>query len=265
MLGNAPFVTLTVNGAAATFLLDTGAERTMLAAAAARRLGVETHYEYPRKMRGLGGALASGDARLRSLGLGRMALADFQVLVGPVSLPGPGGKPLDGLLGADFFSTFEVDLDLAHARLTLYERLPCAIAGPPWSLAYTTIAVNRSLHDHLFFPVSLDGHRVAAFIDTGAELSAVDAAAALSLGVDAVELERDPVATLRGAGSEVVKSRAHRFARLEIGGEMLRDRVIVVTNLRLQDADLVLGVDYLRSRRVWLSYGSHQIFLARAT
>jgi len=214
-------------------------------------------------MRSLDGAVSSGDARLRSLGLGGMALSDFRVLVGSVSLPGPAGKPLDGLLGADFLSSFEVDLDLAHGRMILYERLPCAIAAPPWSQPYVAIPVNRSLHDHLFFPVSLDGHKFAAFIDTGAELSAIDAGAALTTGVTGAALNQDPVANLRGAGSEVVKSRAHRFARLEIGGETLRDRVIVVTNLRLQDADLVLGIDFLRLRRVWLSYGSHQIFLGR--
>ena len=213
-------------------------------------------------MRSLDGALTSGDARLQNLGLGAMSLSDFQILVGSVSLPALGDKPLDGLLGADFFSSFEVDLDLAHARMTLYERLVCAIAAPPWSQPFTSIPVNRSLHDHLFFPVTLDGHKLAAFIDTGAELSAVDRGAALAIGVSGAALDQDPVADLRGAGSEFVKSRAHRFGRLEIGGETIRDRVIVVTNLRLQDADLVLGIDFLRTRRVWLSYASHQIFLA---
>jgi hypothetical protein len=94
-------------------------------------------------------------------------------------------------------------------------------------------------------------------------VSAVDAAAALALGVTSAALNRDPVANLRGAGSEVVASRVHRFARLEIGGEALRHPVIAVTNLRLQDADLVLGIDFLRLRRVWLSYRSGRIFLGR--
>ncbi len=261
-LGNLPLVNLTVNGAAATFLLDTGAERTIMAVAAAKRLGIDAHYEYPRRMRSLDGAVSSGDARLQNLGLGGTALSDFRVLVGSVSLPGLAGKPLDGLLGADFFSSFEVDLDLPHARMTLYQRVACAIAAPPWSQSFTAIPANRSLHDHLFFPMTLDGHKFAAFIDTGAELSAIDAGAALAIGVSGAALNQDPVANLRGAGSELVKSRAHRFARLEIGGETIHDRVIVVTNLRLQDADLVLGIDFLRSRRVWLSYASHQIFLA---
>lgn len=262
-LGNVPLVTVRVNGAPAIFLADTGAERTILSIAAAKRLGVAAHYEYARRMRSLGAAVSSGDARLRSLGLGSATIADFRVLVGSVSLPSAGGKPLDGLLGADFLGSFEVEIDLPQDRLVLYEKPPCPISAPPWREPYIAISANRSLHDRLFFPVSLDGHRLAALIDTGAQLTALDAEAASAAGVTGSALARDPSANLRGAAAETVKSRAHRFNRLDIGGEVVRDPVIVVAALGLQDADLVLGADFLRTRRAWLSYGSHRIFLSR--
>jgi hypothetical protein len=50
---------------------------------------------------------------------------------------------------------------------------------------------------------------------------------------------------------------------LAIGTETIRNPEIGVTDLRLGDADLVLGVDFLQSQRVWMSYGSQQIFLSR--
>lgn len=261
--GNVPLVTVSINGAAATFLLDTGAERTILTAAAAKRLRIEPHYEYPRRMQSLQGAVSSGDARLRTVELGGMTLDDVRILVASVTLPSVAGKAIDGLLGADFLTGFEVDLDLPRNRLTLYEKAPCAVAAPPWGQPFVRISVNRSLHDRLFFPVSLDGRRLDALIDTGAQLTALDAESAAKLGIRAADLARDPVAKLRGVASEVVMSRAHRFGRLDIGGEVVRDPIIVVTRLALQDADLVIGADFLRTRRVWLSYGSHQIFLGR--
>jgi predicted aspartyl protease len=263
-MGNVPTVTLRVNGSPAEFLFDTGAERTILTAAAAKRLGVVPHYEYARRMHSLGSAVDGGDAQLRSLNLGGMALPGFRILVGSVSLPMVAGKPLDGLLGADFLSGFEVDLDLAQRRVILYQLPPaCAITAPVWPEPYTTIKANRSLHDRLFFPVSLDGHALAALIDTGAQLTVLDSESATALGVTGAGLSRDPVANLRGAAAEVVKSHAHRFARLQIDGEVLRDPVIVVTPMGLQDADLVLGADFLRWQRAWLSYASHQVFLQR--
>jgi predicted aspartyl protease len=262
-MGNVPTVTLRVNGATASFLFDTGAERTILSALAAKRLRLDAHYEYARHLHSLGGAMSGGDARLGSLGSGGLAMTNFRVLVGPVSLPPVAGRPLDGLLGADFFTAFEIDLDLAHRRITLYEPPPCTIAGPDWNTPYDTIEANRSLHDRLFFPVSLDGHQLAALFDTGAQLSTIDADSAAAAGVSEAALARDPVTTLRGAAAEEVSSRAHRFAELQIDGESLRGQTLMVAPLGLQDADLVLGADFLHWQRVWLSYRSHRIFLER--
>jgi predicted aspartyl protease len=262
-MGNVPIVTVRINGGTADFLFDTGAERTIMTAAAAKRLGVDAHYEYERRMRSIGGAVAGGDARVRSFGLGGMVLGDFRILVGAVSLPLFMGRPIDGLLGADFLSDYEVDVDLEHRRITLLAPPPCRIGAPTWTGPYASIEANRSLHDRLFFPVRLDGHALAALIDTGAQLTTLDADSAAAIGVSGMALARDPVTTLRGAAAEVVKSRAHRFTELQIDGEALRDQTIMVARLGLQDADLVLGADFLRWQRVWLSYASHLVFLER--
>ena len=131
------------------------------------------------------------------------------------------------------------------------------------SALYSCIEANRSLHDRLFFPVRLDGHALAALVDTGAQLTTLDGEAAAAIGVTAAALAHDPVTILRGAAAEAVRSWAHRFAELQIDGELLRDRTIMVTRLGLQDADLVLGADFLRWQRVWLSYATHRIFLER--
>jgi predicted aspartyl protease len=262
-MGNVPIVAVRINGGTADFLFDTGAERTIMTAAAAKRLGVDAHYEYARQMRSLGGAVSGGDAILRSFGPGGMTLGGFRILVGAVSLPSVDGKPTDGLLGADFLGDYEVDLDLARRRIILFLPPPCPITAPAWNGPYTTIRANRSLHDRLFFPVRLDDHPLTALIDTGAQLTTLDADSATVVGVTGTALARDPVTTLRGAAAEAVKSRAHRFSELQIDGETLRDQTIMVTRLGLQDADLVLGADFLHWQRVWLSYASHQIFLER--
>lgn len=260
-LGNIPIVTAHINGGTADFLFDTGAERSIMTAAAAKRLGVAAHFEYARRMRSLGTAVSGGDARLSSFRLGGMPVGNFSILVGPVALPAIGGKPIDGLLGADFLGDYEVDLDLPHGRITLFTPPLCPMTAPPWGGSYATIEANRSLHDRLFFPVRLDGHSLSALIDTGAQLTTLDAESAAAVGVTGAALARDPITTLRGAAAEPVNSRAHRFAELQIDGELLRDQTILVTSLGLQDADLVLGADFLRWQRVWLSYASHRIFL----
>jgi long-chain acyl-CoA synthetase len=75
-------------------------------------------------------------------------------------------------------------------------------------------------------------------------------------------LARDRSTKTKGAAGEELSSRAHRFERLDIGPVVVRDPEIVVTDLRVRDADIILGMDFLSSRRLWLSYASFRVFLS---
>ena len=255
-----PLVMARIDGASAPLILDTGAEETVLTAAAAARLGLKGHYEYPSSLRSVSGGVATGQARVKSLTVGGTTVKDFILLVGSLTLPSVAGMQPDGLLGGDFLSDFDVDLDLADGRLAFY-RSGCAPARPPWRSASTAIHANRSLVGRLFFPVTLDGHKLFAFIDTGAQVSTIDTAAARRLGLSKAAIAGGPAATLRGVSAAKVQAHAHRFARLQIGGDTVREPVMIVAPLNLPDADIVLGLDFLRGRRVWFSYPTQRIFL----
>ncbi len=193
---------------------------------------------------------------MRDFTAGGLAIPWRRVRVASVNMPSVFSQPLDGVLGADTLSNFDIDLDLPHHRLVFYARQSCPNAAPAWSEPYATIGAGRSRSDHLFFPVQLDGHRIDAFVDTGAQSTALSTRAALAVGV-----ARDRPTITNGAASERLSSRAHRFSRLEIGSEVLRNLEMIVADFKLNDADLLLGIDFLSSRRIWLSYGSQQIFL----
>jgi predicted aspartyl protease len=264
-LRNAPIVTLFANGAAVTLLLDTGAETTILTPAVAQRIGAQRpRIEFQRQMRGIAGTLQTGEVELRSFTLDGVAIPWRRVRVAPVNLANVFSGPLDGVLGADTLSSFDVDLDLPGHRMVLYAKQTCPGASPAWTEPYARIAAGRSLHgDHLFFPAQLDGRRTDAFIDTGSQLSVLSAKAASALGVTGPVLARDQVVMLHGVAAEQLSARIHRFSQLQIGAEVIRSPEIIVTDVRLSDADLVVGIDLIGSRRIWLSYGSQQIFLMR--
>ena len=108
-----------------------------------------------------------------------------------------------------------------------------------------------------------DGRRISALFDTGAQFSVLSTRTALALGVSEGVLARDPAVMVRGADGEQLSAHAHRFFRLEVDGEVIRNAEIDVTEINLNDADFVLGIDFLGSQRVWISYGSQQLFLMR--
>ena len=263
-LRNAPIVTLSANGVPVTLVIDTGAEGTILTPAAAQRIGAQRpRIEFQRQLHGLAGTLQTSEVELRSFTVGDVAIPWRRVRVAPVSVANVFSGPLDGVLGADSLSSFDVDLDLPGHRMALYEKQTCPGAAPAWTEPYTRINAGRSRGDHLFFPVQLDGHRTDAFVDTGSQFTVLSTQAALALGVGATVLARDRVATVRGAAAEQLAAHVLRFSQLEIGTETIRNPEIIVTDVRLSDADLVLGIDFLRPRRIWLSYGSQQIFIMR--
>jgi predicted aspartyl protease len=265
-LRNAPIVTLLANGMPVTMLLDTGAETTILTPGAAKRLGAQRpQVEFDRQLRGVAGSLRTAEVELHSFTIGGVAIPWRRVRVAPINVVSIFSGPLDGVLGADSLNSFDIDLDLPNNRITFYSRQACPGAAPAWTEPYITMAAGRSKGDHLFFPVQLDGHKINAFIDTGAQSTVLSSGAALALGLTPVLLARDRAAVLRGAGPEQLSGRVHRFARLEIGRETIRNPEIIVADLNLSDADLVLGIDIVRPWRIWLSYGAQKIFLLRRT
>jgi predicted aspartyl protease len=162
-------------------------------------------------------------------------------------------------------SSFDIDLDLPHHRMVFYGRQSCPSAAPAWAEPYATIPVRKSFSNHLSFPVQLDGRQIDTFMDTGAQLSVLATKAALALGVTEAALSRDRATVTLGAAAERLNSHLHRFSHMEVGGEVVRNPVLVIADVSLKDADLVLGIDFLASRRIWLSYASQQIFLSRRT
>jgi predicted aspartyl protease len=247
-------------------LLDTGAETTILTPVVAQRLGAQRpQVEFNRQLRGVAGSLQTSEVELHSFAIGGVAIPWRRLRVAPINVTSVFSGPLDGVLGADSLNSFDLDLDLPNNRITFYSRQSCAGAAPAWTGPYMTIAAGRSKGDHLFFSVQLDGRKISAFVDTGSQSTVLSTSAALALGLTPVLLARDRPAVLRGAGPEQLSGRVHRFARLEIGGEAIHSPEIIVADLNLSDADLVLGIDILRSWRIWLSYGAQKVFLLRGT
>jgi predicted aspartyl protease len=264
MLSNQPIVEVFANRAAVLLLLDTGAEATVLTPAAAQRIGAQhARVEWGRQMHGLTGDIPAGELELRNLTIGGVEVPRRRVRVGPIEIVNALSGPLDGVLGADILHSFDIDLDLPGRRMTLYQGQSCAAASPAWAQPYARIAAGRSPSNRLFFSVQLDGRRINALFDSGAQFSVLSTRIALALGVNEAVLARDPPVTVRGADGEQLSAHAHRFFRLEVDGEVIRNAEIDVTEISLNEADLVLGIDFLGSRRVWISYGSQQLFLMR--
>ncbi len=110
-------------------------------------------------------------------------------------------------------------------------------------------------------PVEVDGHRVNALFDTGANAGRMTRDAALTAGATPAALDHDPGGHGSGVGGRNFRGVLHRFADVAVGPEHFRQVAIAVVDLPLNEADMLLGMDYMRSRRIWLSYATRQAFI----
>jgi hypothetical protein len=223
-------------------------------------------------MRGVGGLERRRNANPRSVELGgvplhRRSLArDATLRVGTLPPGLVSGQRVDGLLGRDFLSSYDIALDLSSRTLTLYEVHDCAGRFLPWTDAYLSVPVENPTESALVVPVELDGVKLRALLDSGATqtLVAAPGMARLQLGLDRLSGDRNEI--VGGMGPHTVTMWRHRFGTLRIGGETFASPLFLVAPIQLNPiCDMLLGADWLAGRRVWISYATSQLFATNLT
>jgi|ERR1700722_5882897 hypothetical protein len=262
-------VSVQVNGTPATFILDTGAERTLMGEDVVRQLGIARDSWVASTVLGIGGYEERPNALPRSLQLGGVTLRrhtmleDSSVTVGPLPVTEIAGRPIAGLLGRDFLSPFDLDINLPAHELTLYDVSGCTTGFLPWRSTYTSVPAATPVGAALVIPVSIDGRALHALIDTGASSSLVAAPGMARLGLTPALLAHDPGGNGSGIGPAPVFMRRHHFATLSVGPDTTANPLLWVSAVHVVPiVDMLLGADWLRTRHVWLSFATRQIFVA---
>lgn len=269
VIGGSVTVPVEVNGITGSFILDTGAERSVVSEEAVRRLGLARDPWVSTTMSGVGGVERRANAVPRSLSLGGVSLVrrtvshDTSLTVAPLLRGRSGGATIDGLLGRDYLSLFDLDADFAGKRLTMYRVQDCGGRFLPWTGPYTGEAVASPASNALIIPVVLDGTPLRALLDTGATASLLAAPGMYRMRLDVAGLSQDPSEPVSGLGPRVPVMHRHLFRSLVAVGQAITPPEIWVAPVRLAPtADMLLGLDWLRGRRVWISYATRQIFVA---
>ena len=251
-----------VAGHPVRLMLDTGSDAGLVLPQAVRWLGLAAARGAPVRLRGTGGSLSAGLVRLPDLVLGALHLGDVTVPVG--DLPGAPSllPPVIGFLGGDVLSRFDLDIDIAHAMLSLYRvALPSLACAPPpaWSGATTSVPLERQ-GVRLSLPARLDGHAITALLDTGARSRVVSERTVLGFGITSAQLAVDAGGLTSGVDLREQPYHWHRFASLTVAGGTVLRPVLTVAPLT-GPFDMLLGTDWLAGQRVWISYATDRLFL----
>jgi hypothetical protein len=260
--GGVFLVPITVNGSTVDFILDTGAERTVIGVQAADRLAIARDEWVSTDMQGTGGRDRRRLGRPQTLTLGGIALrrrtlaADHSVVVGPIP-DSVAGHPIAGLLGEDYLSVFDLDLDPASGTLALYDVSACSGMFAPWPGHAVALPAGRPVRNILTVPVRVAGQAMTAELDTGASVSVV-----LAPGMERLGLSPGGAERARGFGAGSAVGRRQDFA-LQVGSLPPAEMSLLVTPIHaLRIVDMLLGADWIAERRIWISWATNQVFVA---
>ncbi len=245
-------------------LVDSGSGGTALSPRMAASLHLDEDTDRRIRVNGSGGEMdVQHPVTLHSIRFGSVNLENYDVLSVNIVRPEQESDASSavGLIGADLLSRFDVEFDFPNHRMTLYRVSSCSGRVLPWTGAYDSFMASRTARKGFIIPVVLNGTTVRALVDTGSNISSIGRDSAAVAGVNAQTLANEPAGSFVGAKGNAVAAHKHLFQTMAVGTSTFRNARIFVQDASFPGMDMLLGMDFLRSRKVWLSYSTNQVFI----
>jgi clan AA aspartic protease (TIGR02281 family) len=265
-----------INGQKIGILIDTGADISLVQRSAAARLGL-TRYQTGGRVFGIGGETYAETVNIDEFRIGEGVRKNWQVLVaGEGSFSGD----VAVLLGDDFFQQVDVEFDLAHNAVRIYETRDCEGVSLAYWATEPAGEVPIEAGERIRLTVTINGKPVRAQLDSGAGYSMLAKPDAARLGVTPESTGVVAGGCVRGMGAKQTDSWIGQFESFAIGNERIRNPRIRFADLwqhvtytetgsRLPQRlaghpDLLLGADFLRAHRVLVARSQRKMYFTYA-
>jgi predicted aspartyl protease len=237
------------------FVVDTGADRTVIADDVAAMLGLTRGERV--SVQGIARSVEAETVRLDDLKFGAVAVSALETPVLPHAW-----LEADGYLGLNALDKRRVVFDFRHQRLTItaphhFQNLD--VIRPD----ETVVPVQGNSGRLRAFNCRVDGIYASAFIDSGAEISIGNTVLFNALLERSQSYDRPETVQLRGVTGGSLTGRVTKVERVQLGGFSFRDDSFAIADLQVFDlwnlADrpaLFVGMDVLRQfAQVVIDYG----------
>jgi predicted aspartyl protease len=244
------------------FIVDTGADRTIIASDVAASLGLIAGEDV--MVQGIARALPAATVRLRNLRLGRITLDSLPTPVLPREW-----LAADGYLGIDAIDGRRVTFDFQNRALTVTR-----------SSYYS----DRAGHDEALVRVAgnggrltdlncrVDGARAFAFVDSGAQISIANTRLFAALAANGASYLSDVRIPLYGVTGGNAQGRLMSVSKIALGGLTFTNVLLVICDLAVFDAwgladrpALFIGMNLLQMMSVFIiDYGRKELLFKLA-
>ena len=278
-----PFVTATLGNAKKYMLVDTGGALSMIG----QDVVDELHFPHHRvglRQYGVSGTYSDQAADVSPFAIGNLVAAHIELMIAPDKSAFSGETA--GLIGPTILRNYDAEFDFGGNTFNLLSQNHCqgkVIYWPAAGVAAIPIRVAKVV-GHIVVPVTLDGVKLNALIDTGASSTFITSRIAesdfdLKLG----SADAPDVGPLQGtSGARVYR---HAFHSLAFEGIAVKNPTVDIipdlnryalsnaapTGSRLSDndeaqslEDITLGVDVLKHLHLYIAYKEQMLYVAPA-
>ncbi|HXQ14177.1 MAG TPA: aspartyl protease family protein [Caulobacteraceae bacterium] len=260
--GGGAVVSAKLNGADARLTVDTGAFFSMLNPSAVAKFGLRTE-PLPAYI-SVHGMTGGADPRLttvKEFSVLGVPLHRVDFLVGEHSV-----GSADGLLGQNLLSILDTEFDFSSGAIRLMKPQGCGDAPLAYwsqdSHAYGAMSIDpiEPPNQQIVGSVAINGVRLRALFDTGAQRSVLSLAGARRAGVKTTDPGVIGGGVWGGIGRKLTETWIAPFNLVDIGGEQVKNTRLRIADINLADADMVIGVDFFLSHRIYVSKSQHKLY-----
>jgi len=255
MVGGEATTMVKINGNNARFTLDTGAFFNTMSNSSALSLGLKPRpgpVEF--RINGVGGSADAQVAHVKEFGILNAMLKNIDFVVGGTDIG-------NGVLGANLLDAADLEIDLAHGKLTLFSSDHCNKT----SLAYWSKDGNYNVADiesannaadrRTFLSVTINGKELRALLDSGASATALSSRAAKRIGLDLKASNVKAGAMTIGFGAKLVKTWIAPVDSFSVGTETIHHSQMQILDGSFGDneTDMLLGIDFLLAHHMFIA------------
>jgi predicted aspartyl protease len=247
--GNGPF----------HFVVDTGADRTVIAEDVARQLGLAI--SEPVMVEGVVRTVRVDTVRIQTVSVGSITHEDIKTPVLPRAQ-----LLADGYLGLDIIDGYRLTLDFKNRALQLLDPRQGQLINwaPPNEVPVRMVGSGGHLRS---VNCVVDGIRTTAFVDTGAEISVGNTQLFRALQERDPAYDKRDTIPLTGVTGGVVEGRVTTVKMVKLGGLSFEDSRIAIADLQIFELwemanrpALLIGMNWLRQfGKVSVDYGRKEL------
>ena len=170
-------------------------------------------------------------------------------------------EKLAGLIGADILSNYDIDYDPLDKKMTLYTIRNCSKIPPPWHGHYRKGPITVHPDGRFSLKISINQNSLQAMFDTGAVGLHISKTSAKKIGWTNDDLSKAPTYFVSGVNGKPRISPKIDLDEVIIASEKFHHKEASIIDIPSDDSDLLLGQNYMRHRRFWISYSQKTLYI----